>query len=248
MSFWSSEKLKIELGKQFIITPYNDQSRVKHGAYELSLGGEYYTTADQANKKVLIRDGEQICIAPGQFALLITKEKIRIPEDAMGFISIKAGIKFKGLINISGFHVDPGFRGRLKFAVYNAGSQHINLTEGKPIFLIWFTDIDRKTKDIYNGNHANGEGICSNDVMNIAGDIASPAELQKRLASLENKAKILTGLLVSIFVGVMLIWIRAFLPQPPSDALTNTQHSAKAEHTTGENIPPSILGPKQKGE
>lgn len=248
MSFWSSEKLKNELGKQFIITPYNDPSRIKHGAYELSLGGEYFTTADQANKKLLIRDGEQICIAPGQFALLITKEKIRIPEDAMGFISIKAGIKFKGLINVSGFHVDPGFRGRLKFAVYNAGSQNINLTEGKPIFLIWFTDLDQKTRDIYNGNHANGEGICSNDVMNIAGDIASPVELQKRLTSLEHKTKILTMLLASIFVGIMLIWLRAFLPQHPNDALTNIQHSVKAEQTTGENIPPSTLSPKQKGE
>jgi dCTP deaminase len=248
MSFWSSEKLKSELGKQFIITPYNDPSRVKHGAYELSLGGEYFTTADNSKIKVMIQDSEQISIAPGQFALLITQERIRIPDDAMGFISIKAGIKFKGLINVSGFHVDPGFHGRLKFAVYNAGSQHIKLTQGKPIFLIWFTDLDQKTVDIYNGRHANGEGICSNDVMNIAGNIASPAQLHKRLTSLELKLNILTPILISIVVGVVLLLLRTFPPQQAREALPHIQPSAETRHTTDGSVPPSTLAPKQKGE
>lgn len=248
MSFWSSEKLKSELRNRHVITPYNDYSHVKHGAYELSLGSEYFTTADNAKIKTLIQDGEQISIAPGQFALLITKEKIQIPEDAMGFISIKASIKFKGLINVSGFHVDPGFRGLLKFAVYNAGSQHINLTQGKPIFLIWFTDLDQKTTDTYNGNHANGEGIGSNDVMNISGNIASPSQLHKRLTSLELKLNILTPILISIVVGIVLLLLRTPLPQQPSDALTNNQHTAKTEHTTDESVPHSTLAPKQKGE
>ena len=51
----------------------------------------------------------------------MTKESIEVPLDALGLISIRSKYKLKGLINVSGFHVDPGFRGSLVFAVYNAG-------------------------------------------------------------------------------------------------------------------------------
>jgi hypothetical protein len=38
----------------------------------------------------------------------------------MAFISMRTAFKFKGLVNISGFHVDPGYKGKLIFAVFNA--------------------------------------------------------------------------------------------------------------------------------
>ena len=44
MSFWTSSKLKAELRKESLITPF-DLTRVQHGAYELALGGEYYDTS-----------------------------------------------------------------------------------------------------------------------------------------------------------------------------------------------------------
>ena len=50
-------------------------------------------------------------IPPGQFAFLLTAETVTMPDNAIAFISIKARLKFNGLINISGFHVDPGYRG-----------------------------------------------------------------------------------------------------------------------------------------
>ena len=65
-----------------------------------------------------------------------------MPDTAIAFISIRASIKFKGLINVSGFHVDPGFRGQLRFAVYNAGSSEIDLDQDERVFMIWFADLD----------------------------------------------------------------------------------------------------------
>jgi dCTP deaminase len=48
-----------------------------------------------------------------------------------------------GLINVSGFHVDPGFYGKLIYAVYNAGPSEIHLSRGTEMFLIWFADLDK---------------------------------------------------------------------------------------------------------
>src|SRR5437879_5393875 len=124
--FWSSEKLKERLVAETLFEPC-DLKNVKNGAYELGLGSEAFVTSDGTATKSEILAGKQLIIPPGQFGLLVTEERVTIPVDAIGFISIKTGVKFRGLVNVSGFHVDPGFSGKLKFAVYNAGSQSIIL-------------------------------------------------------------------------------------------------------------------------
>jgi dCTP deaminase len=48
---------------------------------------------------------------------------------------MKFKIKQRGLVNVSGFHVDPGYSGKLLFSVYNAGPRSIVLTRGEPVFV-----------------------------------------------------------------------------------------------------------------
>lgn len=187
MAFWSTEKVKDVLGRDKIIDSYTPDA-VKCGAYELALGSEAFVTSDEDSQKQIVDDGKIVSVPPGQFGLLITEETIKMPQNAIGFISIKAGIKFRGLVNVSGFHVDPGFTGKLKFAVYNAGSQPIVLQRKDRVFLIWFSDLDRETQP-YDGVHRNQNGISAEDIMKIQGDIASPAQLRKELTEFENKAQ-----------------------------------------------------------
>ena len=204
MAFWSSEKIKEKQAALKLIYPFDD-NRLKHGCYELSLGSEAFVTSEESGKKQRIESGDQVRIPPGQFGLLLVKEKITIPNTTIGFISIKAGIKFRGLVNVSGFHVDPGFSGHLKFSVYNAGSQPIVLTYGDPLFLIWFSDLDRETKDVYNGKHAGQAEISSEDIMRIQGEVASPGALNERLKELEK----VIGIAKMLFLGLLtalLVW------------------------------------------
>jgi dCTP deaminase len=180
MAFWNSEKIKQKATDGSLIAPY-DEKRIKHGAYELSLGPEIFITSSTTRTKQNLVPHEQIVIPPGQFGLLLTEETVTIPNEAIGFISIKASIKFRGLVNVSGFHVDPEFSGRLKFAVYNAGSQNIVLAQGQPVFLIWFSDLVGPTTDGYKGDHNNQQRIISDDVMRIQGEVSSPAELKAQI-------------------------------------------------------------------
>ena len=89
--------------------------------------------------------GEAFTIPPGQFAFLLTEEVVSVPADALAFISIRAKTKFRGLVDVSGFHVDPGYCGQLTFAVFNAGPVPIHLKRGQPIFLIWYASLDCET-------------------------------------------------------------------------------------------------------
>lgn len=50
-------------------------------------------------------------------------------------------------MNVSGFHVDPGFHDHLLFSVYNAGPSVISLDYGEPYFPIWFAQLDEELSD-----------------------------------------------------------------------------------------------------
>ncbi|MES2458193.1 MAG: deoxycytidine triphosphate deaminase [Bacteroidota bacterium] len=155
MAFLGVKELLVLQTTSNVIDPF-DARRVKNGAYELSLGKEVYLTDSKTGKvETLDKDDRQIDINPGQFALLLTKEKVSIPKDKIAFISIKAGEKLKGLINVSGFHVDPGFNDHLLFSVYNAGPSTIVLNFGEPYFPIWFAEMKHELSEdeAYNDNN-----------------------------------------------------------------------------------------------
>jgi dCTP deaminase len=209
MAFWGSGEIIRQCRNNHLIDSYETKN-IECCSYELKLGNEAFVTSFKKSKKKVFKDGDQIVIGPGEFGLLIAKEKINIPADAMGLISIKAGKKFRGLVNVSGFHVDPGFKGYLKFSVYNAGSQKINLTVGEPLFLIWFADVIGNTR-IYEGNHAGVATISSDDVMKIQGDIYSPAALGERVRRLEERSRLLRNFfwyfIVVVFSGVVINYL-----------------------------------------
>lgn len=167
-----------------LITPF-DSARLKSAHYELSVGKEAFVTGSKSNDKVILGDNNNITIEPGQFALLLTEEKVTIPEDKIAFISIKAGQKFKGLVNISGFHVDPGFEGKLLFSVYNAGASKILLERGQKCFLIWYSDLIGNAT--YNGKHNKQDKIPIRHIENLSGNLASPNSVLKKIDLLEKE-------------------------------------------------------------
>tara|TARA_R110001606_G_scaffold224002_1_gene372014 strand:- start:366 stop:1043 length:678 start_codon:yes stop_codon:yes gene_type:complete len=153
MSFWSGELLEQRARAEKIITPFVE-NQIDCNAYTLRMGREAYVTPDakdghDGKKKVKhLSENEHFIIPSGQFAWLLTKEFFRIPKDTMAFISLRTTYKFKGLINVSGFHVDPGFEGHLVYAVFNAGPQEIRLSENEDLFLIWFASLDKESEKV----------------------------------------------------------------------------------------------------
>ncbi|WP_418068197.1 dCTP deaminase domain-containing protein [Rhizobium laguerreae] len=136
----------------------------------------------------------------GQFALLITEESVSVPEDALAFISIRATYKFQGLVNVSGFHVDPGFRGRLIFSVFNAGPSSVHLARGEDCFHIWFADL-RDHKPM--GEKVGYDVIPPALVKHIADGIQSLSGLDTKINDVEKK---LADRLVSVEKKQSIMW------------------------------------------
>lgn len=232
--FWSGNKLH---SKKKSLVPSHPDTAIDCASLVLTIGTEVYITPNSENdikvKKILTVEEPQFIIPKGQFALLITEEEVHVPYQNIAFISFKAKYKYKGLINVSGFHVDPGWKGKLTFSVYNAGPSDVVLEKGNPFALIWYADLDQE--GIFNGDYANNQyvkkdkpitSISSDKVTDMTGDIFSPfklkkdieelkekynkeiIEIKKEVNAIEGKLLVRTGLLIFTFISLLIVIIR----------------------------------------
>jgi dCTP deaminase len=221
MSFLGPSDLKKLLKFNKIITKDDganaySEHRVEQASYELSLGSQVYRT-DNKDRKVEVLDetNKNIEINPGQFTLLMTEEYVNIPVDKLAFISIKAKQKLKGLVNVSGFHVDPGYKGKLLFSVYNAGPSTITLEYKKAYFLIWFANLESEATgdDIYSekNNHHQGQNTIKTEYLDALkrGEIASPNVLLEKIN--DNKLQIEAVSKSKELKNEKLFWILGFI-------------------------------------
>jgi dCTP deaminase len=218
MAFWSGEKLKQQMPS--LVTDFVEH-RIDCAAYTLRMGRQYYLTASDGdidkNSPQSLSLGDYLAIPSGQFAVLLTEETVSVPSNAIAFISMKTGLKGRGLVNVSGFHVDPGYSAPLRFAVFNAGPTTICVRQGEDSFLIWYADLDqadeihRKT-DSQNRNYA--KGIATGDVSSLSGAVKTVSVLAQKVADLE-KTQAWMKWLVGVFgvaSGIVLA-VTVFLAQ-----------------------------------
>jgi dCTP deaminase len=212
MAYLGTEGLTKLLKNSNVISPF-DEKKIKNSAYELSLGGEVFQTGSTTGKvEILNETNKQVFLSPGQFALLLTAEEVNIPKDKIAFISIKASIKLKGLVNVSGFHVDPGFKGKLVFSVYNAGPATIVLEKDQPCFPLWIASLNEESS--YKGEHENQKSIPAKYLEALkAGELASPSALSKRIDEVKSLKvsndwflKTIIGLAIAISLKLFWDW------------------------------------------
>lgn len=252
MAFWSGETLLSRCPSENLISDF-DKNQIDCNSYTLRMGEHYFCTGDgsrvweRATKKKLSVGGTFV-IPPGQFAFLETKDRIKVPDDAMAFISMKAKIKFQGLINVSGFHVDPGYSGRLIFSVYNGGPSAVHLEEGMDLFLIWFAQLDRKSAFVRKDG---SEKTISNDLIKgMSHEMYSLHSIYQDIAALKVSMKVqayIFGAATTVLVG-LLIATANFIFQHGIDKLIDPNGSSTTTTqttTTGAPASPNTPGNQQ---
>jgi dCTP deaminase len=220
MAFWSGAKLKTTLRERRLVTHF-DEGRVDCAAYTLRMGRQYYLSASEdtspQNKIEQLESGESVAIPAGQFAFLLTEELVTVPAGVIAFISMKTELKFRGLVNVSGFHVDPGFSGPLKFAVFNAGPSTVCVKQGEDCFLIWYADLDSEdTENIKTGenNKVYAMGISTRDVAAISGAVKTLNVIAGKVDQLEKTQSWMKVALYGLsFVAIIVTGMTLFLAQ-----------------------------------
>jgi deoxycytidine triphosphate deaminase len=87
---------------------------------------------DSGQDEVIIPEGQNVVICPGEVMIVETEERFRVPYDARGLVAPKGKVTNLGL-TIPTTYIDPGFTKPLFLAVANAGPRAVELEAGSPV-------------------------------------------------------------------------------------------------------------------
>jgi dCTP deaminase len=211
--FWDKQHFDSALENLFKQGTY-DPKAVDRAAYNLRLGEEAFVSSDEA-PITLTNIKPYLPIHPGDYVLLTTYEYLTMPPNVLGFITLRYRYKKLGLMNVSGFHVDPNFKGRLVFSVFNVGTNDVLLKFKDRMFMLFITAVEEGTQaegqtdqlDTEPHKHDNQNSFSLEDVIAIRGRSASLVQMESRIHSIESTVRtygaIVMGALVVLFALVV---------------------------------------------
>jgi dCTP deaminase len=157
-----------------------------------------------------LKKHEVINIKPGQFAAFITEEILNIPKDYIGFITVRFSYKSKGLVNISGFHMNPRFKSKLVFSVYNAGSTTVSIRRGEAVFSLFLSEMKSPIPESfgYEGDFQNMKGIPLSIIEPLAGaKVPSMNEMEDKVNRNETYIKIYGAILLGLLGTIIALLV-----------------------------------------
>jgi len=212
MGFLPNSRIKERQLADNILGEDYQEHLVKQASYDLRLGNEIYLVGRRVPDR-LTASSPYVLVSPGQFAILTSLEAIRMPKDLIAFIAIRTQYKMQGLVNISGFHVDPTFKGKLLFAVQNVGPVDVRLKFGEPTFSIFFSclengDIEDSRDNEKSHFTQNLTGIRLQDVQLLGGNSITLSKIQKELDRLRTLVLIYGPFAVASFLAMIAIFVK----------------------------------------
>ncbi|HVC22709.1 MAG TPA: hypothetical protein VNH82_04705 [Candidatus Dormibacteraeota bacterium] len=84
----------------------------------------------------------QLEVKPGELVYVMSQERLNLPGDIKAELSPKRTISHLGIMVLGGFCVDPGYKGRLVFALYNLATIPFPLEVGRKLIAAQFYRLD----------------------------------------------------------------------------------------------------------
>ena len=113
-------------------------------------------TAAQQEKSHYVPFGSPFMLHPGQFALGVTLEWLRMPSDLSAQVSIRASLSRYGLMLATATGVHPGFTGCLTLELSNVGALPIEISPGIAICQLFFHQIENPIQPVSLGSSLTG--------------------------------------------------------------------------------------------
>jgi dCTP deaminase len=203
--FLSKSEIQARLTDLIVVKA--DPNCIQEACYDLRVGNEAYRSEEHL-PQILSDEEPYLLLHPGQFALIKTLECVRIPADCVGFISIRSRYKFQGLVNVSGFHVDPTYRGHLIFAVQNVGPNDVRLKYEERAFMIMWAQLSVS----YEGKSRDGYPNIPLELMaQLGGGGITLSQLRNRVDGLQTELRLLIGIGVAILTALVILLLRQSL-------------------------------------
>ena len=98
--------------------------------------------SNEITKKVVVKNGEGFMMQPGDFALAVTLEKVKIPKNMMGRLEGRSSLGRLGIVVHSTASIfDAGWDGKCVLELGNLGRMAVKLTPGMRICAMSFEEL-----------------------------------------------------------------------------------------------------------
>ena len=131
--------------KELRIDPF-DKNRLEPASYDARVGK--FALPYGSNSEIDLRS-QSVEILPGNFALLVTREKFKLGPSIAANLGLPSYYARKGLMLLVGLQIDPGFEGNLVIGVYNIASRMVVLDYESPIVMVQFHRLSQNVKNPY---------------------------------------------------------------------------------------------------
>ena len=103
--------------KQEIVIDSFESNQVQGATYDFRVGKQGATTSSK--KIVNLEEEGYLLLKPGDFAIVVVLEKLRLNPQHVGRFGLRSKYARKGLIATTGPQIDPGYDGRLILGLTN---------------------------------------------------------------------------------------------------------------------------------
>ncbi len=142
-----------KLRKEILIEPFSEKS-LQPAGYDLRVGKEAYINGQLIDVE---REGG-IVIPPKTHALVLTLERVKLPDDVMGDMKIRSSLAREGLLGSFAW-VDPGWDGNLTLALFNSSDSPVELSYGERFVQIAFIRLEEPARNPYRGNYQGSQRL-----------------------------------------------------------------------------------------
>ena len=118
-------------------------SHIQPASIDLSIG-EIYVPGTQSGQPGSQGNGlKKLLLCQGQTAVVETAEKLVVPADIAGIGFPPSSVSMQGILMTNPGHVDPGYKGALRFTVINIAKEPYELRAGSLICTLLFLSMEQ---------------------------------------------------------------------------------------------------------
>lgn len=207
--FLSDEKL-VELDRNIIKgldrsgDLYAANSRIQPASVDLTIGDIFLPEMYEDQKGSIQNPFHYYDLRSGHTAIVQTKEELDLPSDlaAIGFPPSR--VSSRGLLMTNPGHVDPGYKGRMKFTVINMGRESYPLKTGDMIVTLLFFRLDPPAKKSFSERNPNIPGNVGQEELSKLG--RDFLDVERRAANIATKYGLVIGVGVPIVVAAIMVF------------------------------------------
>lgn len=153
----TDSEIKAAIEAEDLVIEHFHEPSLQGSSYDARVGDRALLSG--ADSETNVRDKGSITIRPGEFVLLVSREKFTLGSTIAGNLGIRSYYTRKGFVVLVGLQIDPGFEGHLVIGGYNAAPRRLTLDYESPFLTVEFHRLTRPVNKLFVSGDEQKQGL-----------------------------------------------------------------------------------------